>query len=57
MMVVDKIIFILALFLYLVIMARAECVQNTALDMDTLKCVDMNLTLNPKWIEFYMYEK
>jgi len=29
------------------------CDDNMALDMETLKCVDVNLTLKTEWIEFY----
>ena len=51
--ILDKIIFFLLLLSLLVIASRAECEKNIALDMETMICVDINLTLNPKWEEFY----
>ena len=48
----DKIILFL-LLLSLLVIASKGCENNMALDMETMKCVDINLTFNPAWVEFY----
>jgi len=48
-----KFLLIVALLLIGLSTAGKACDDNMALDMEMMKCVDINLTLNPDWAEFY----
>jgi len=48
-----KFLLVVALLLIGLSTAGRACDENMALDMETMKCEDVNLTLNPKWREFY----
>jgi len=48
-----KFLLVVALLLIGLSTTGRACDDNMALDMETMKCVDVNLTLNPNWVEFY----
>jgi len=48
-----KFLLVMALLLIGLSTSGKACEINMALDMETMKCVDVNLTLNDDWKEFY----
>jgi len=48
-----KLLLVVALLLIGLSTTGRACDENMALDMETLICEDVNLTLNEKWREFY----
>jgi len=49
-----KFLLVVALLLIGLSTTGRACDENMALDMETMICEDVNLTLNPKWEEFYI---
>jgi len=48
-----KFLLVAALLLIGLSTTGRACDDSMALDMETMKCEDVNLTLNEKWREFY----
>jgi len=48
-----KFLLVMALLLIGLSTTGRACDDSMALDMETMKCEDVNLTLNPDWVEFY----
>jgi len=48
-----KFLLVVALLLIWLSTTGKACYENMALDMETMICEDINLTLNEKWKEFY----
>jgi len=48
-----KFLLVIALLLIGLSIIGKACDDSMALDMETMKCEDVNLTLNLNWVEFY----
>jgi len=48
-----KFLLVMALLLIGLSTTGRTCDENMVLDMETMICKDVNLTLNPQWMEFY----
>jgi len=48
-----KFLLVIALLLIGLSTTGRACDENMVLDVETMKCEDVNLTLNPSWVEFY----
>ena len=48
-----KFLLVLALIMIAINTASRACDEGMALDMESMKCEDVNLTLNPAWKAFY----